>query len=145
MKAITYLSVSAEAFGIEELDDLVATCMANNSRQSITGYLSYFKGRFVQYIEGEPAVVDEAMRAIRNDPRHKIVCEFETASLKYQRFPSWHMRFLSDSMRNSFAYESYIETNLLTLSMTRNPDLVRCKDLLNNHREMVSSWRDAVG
>lgn len=94
MKAIIYISDASVEFDASSLQTLAENAAIHNSNEGITGYLWLKKKQFVQYIEGEAQALNALMLRIEADKRHKVLYKVEEATLKRQRFPDWHMRYI---------------------------------------------------
>ncbi len=100
MKGIVYISRALVPFDAPSLQDLAADAATRNSELEVTGYLCFEEGRFIQYIEGEPATVTGLMAKIAKDQRHTVLSQAEDDNVTERRFPSWSMRWIQ---RGSFA------------------------------------------
>ncbi|MEM1174649.1 MAG: BLUF domain-containing protein [Pseudomonadota bacterium] len=113
MLGIVYVSEAQMYFDNMSLESLAADAAARNFELSITGYLYFEKDRFVQYVEGDEAVVSGLMEGIRGDVRHRILHEVTEEDIGKRRFPSWHMRYLSRQELESIKLEHVLTDYLL--------------------------------
>lgn len=97
MIGILYLSRASFDFEAETLRELRASASARNKQLGIAGYLCYEEGKFIQYIEGEPEIVNKLMGRISKDPRHRVLNTLVDDNLHTRRFPQWNMRWLHQS------------------------------------------------
>ena len=95
MRGIVYVSEALIYFDSISLESLAAEAAARNYELGVTGYLYFEKDRFVQYIEGDPEVIESIMEAISKDRRHKVLHHVVEDEIDERRFPTWHMRYLS--------------------------------------------------
>ena len=65
MIRLTYLSQESSELSADALLALVTQCHRNNPAKGLTGMLLHGNGTFLQVIEGEEAVVDQLMAAIK--------------------------------------------------------------------------------
>ena len=77
-------------------DDTVITSIKlraehNNHRRNITGALLYTERYFLQYLEGEAAVVDALYASICRDPRHTKVRLLQRKSIAQRDFARWSL------------------------------------------------------
>ena len=63
----------------------------NNHRRNITGALLYTERYFLQYLEGEAAVVDALYASICRDPRHTKVRLLQRKSIQQRDFARWSL------------------------------------------------------
>ncbi len=113
MRGIVYVSEAQMYFDNMSLESLAADAAARNYELNVTGYLYFEKDRFVQYIEGDEAVIDELMDAIRGDVRHRILHEVAEEGISKRRFPTWHMRYLSRMELEAVKLEEVLTDYLL--------------------------------
>lgn len=118
MKSILYISNAIDGISDIELHDLGNLSACKNRQLEITGYLSFVGNRFLQYIEGNPFIIDSLMDKIRKDSRHNLIYEIELESIHYRVFPHWDMRFMSNDDESVVRLEECIERNLLLLRET---------------------------
>ena len=94
MKGLVYISKTNSNFQDKELEPLIDLSAKKNSKEDITGYISYDgDGIFIQYIEGEDKRINELFDLIYKDNRHRIT-HFVGKEIDERRFPSWNMRLL---------------------------------------------------
>lgn len=113
MRALVYLSDEQTPFDEVCLVELASRAAARNAELGVTGYLYYAKGRFLQYLEGEVAVVSELMDRITVDARHDVRTFIHTDDLAERRFPSWGMRWINSGRRMQIELESVLSDHLL--------------------------------
>lgn len=78
------------------IDDIIATSVARNGREAITGALLYTGTNFVQILEGPEAAVQRLMDGIRRDPRHDQVDVLDT-TVAPGMFEGWSMAYIGDA------------------------------------------------
>ncbi len=113
MRGIVYVSEAQMYFDNMSLESLAADAAARNFELGVTGYLYFEKDRFVQYIEGDEAVVSALMESIRGDVRHRILHEVVEDGIEERRFPTWHMRYLSRMELEAVKLEQVLTDYLL--------------------------------
>lgn len=96
--ALAYSSRSLVDFDDESLLELADCAAAKNEKISVTGYLYYRDGTFLQYIEGEQSQVEMLMAKISQDPRHELISTHVLPKIPELVFPHWYMRFLSSDL-----------------------------------------------
>ncbi|WKN41716.1 BLUF domain-containing protein [Tunicatimonas pelagia] len=95
MYALVYISEANQSFSMAELRTLAKRANWRNKLLSITGFLTYKDGQFLQYLEGEEKTVISLMNTIRQDSRHTVVKLIELPDQPQQYLVNWHMRYLS--------------------------------------------------
>ncbi|MBU1345740.1 MAG: BLUF domain-containing protein [Alphaproteobacteria bacterium] len=95
MPALERLLYASTATGRTDSLLNVATILAesqrNNARDGLTGALAAHEGRFLQVIEGPPAVLDRLLRRLEGDPRHKTIVVIDRVPIAERRFGAWTM------------------------------------------------------
>lgn len=112
-KSVFYVSRALVDFTDEALADLVDRAVDKNQRLGVTGYLSFQRGRFLQYFEGGEHEVDGLLREIRADPRHEFLQEVIWAGPAPRLFKAWAMRRITYEEILQFDHESFIERSIL--------------------------------
>ena len=93
MIQITYISSETRPILKDDLDDILSKSRKNNIDLGITGMLLYGNKTFIQILEGEEKSVNDLLRKIKKDPRHrdfKLVAKKEVNQRKYSE---WSMGF----------------------------------------------------
>ena len=93
MKQLLYVSRTSHALDQWELNGILSVSRWNNARAEITGLLLHMEGGFLQFLEGQPSLVDRVFTRIRVDARHwemRPILEREGERL----FPGWPMGFV---------------------------------------------------
>ncbi len=94
MHSLVYISEATQDFDEFSIQALVKQACQRNEQLSVTGFLSHYDGRFLQYLEGEKKALDELMGSITADNRHTILEVMHLPFSHERRFASWHMRYL---------------------------------------------------
>jgi hypothetical protein len=111
LRGIVYASEASVDFDGDALRELEREAAARNDETSVTGYLCFEDGHFVQYIEGERDAVTALMRRITADPRHRVLHTLHDDALDERRFPVWTMKGLY--RRNFYGLEALLYDHLL--------------------------------
>ncbi|WP_336660423.1 BLUF domain-containing protein [Leucobacter sp. USHLN153] len=93
LKSLVYASTATRQFSDAELDELLRQARERNEQLDITGMLTFRDGKFVQFLEGTPEHIDELMRSIRADERHRDVSVLIEEPLAERQFTSWTMGY----------------------------------------------------
>lgn len=88
---LAYVSVRKKNCTDQEIDKILASCKTNNAPLDVTGVLIYSDTRFVQYVEGESAVLTSLYDKIKKDPRHERAVMISYSPISSRIFPSWQM------------------------------------------------------
>ena len=116
MKAIAYTSKAADSFDSEQLKDLCEQAAKKNRELGITGYLSFNRKRFFQYLEGPDNAVDEVYSAIVKDQRHHIRRTIDTGVISKRRFGGWDLLVATGSSSSSIQIQDLIEDVMKSFS-----------------------------
>lgn len=102
-----YVSQASQAFTPAELQSLVARAQQHNALVDITGALLFYRGRFLQVIEGDEEAVTQCMERIKRDTRHHDVNVVYQGPLEARRFGEWTMREISTQPDNEPVVEDF--------------------------------------
>lgn len=89
MYTLTYESTAVNIMTSSEMESLLEEARTHNKSKDITGCLIYYKGKFVQLLEGDKKEVQELYDRIKKDPRHKEVTLFSEDKIIKRTFPNW--------------------------------------------------------
>ncbi len=92
MLQITYIS-TAKHVRDADLSAILEVSRRNNARDGITGLLLFNGKRFLQALEGPPALVHKAYDRIKADARHRAAVILATSTVDVRQFGSWDMAF----------------------------------------------------
>ena len=100
MRALLYIS-EAQAPGESKwfsADFASISKSANllNKEAQVSGFLSYYDGRFVQYLEGEKSELSNLSSKIFSDPRHSHVKILLDGSINSRSFGDFRSRLIGD-------------------------------------------------
>ena len=112
MLSIAYVSAATGPVSDEDIADILSTSRANNERDGITGALLYHRGRFIQILEGEDAVVRSRYATVADDSRHDNISTMREKHIAERQFPQWTMGFRApgdDSMKQLDGFEDFFE------------------------------------
>jgi len=139
MYTLTYESVATNALEIAEMEELLEKARANNIKDSITGCLIYYQGKFVQLLEGERKEIDVLYDKIKQDPRHKNVTLFSDDQITKRTFPNWGMAYypIDEDGTNKYEFEQY-KRNLILLSDLVEPTNVTARHFWKKIKTMIS-------
>ena len=92
-KYLAYVSRQSHVITDKGLKVLLSESRINNSATAVTGILIYFRGNFIQYIEGEEETIDQLYKKIVEDKRHQDVTELDSGFNKARALYDWSMAF----------------------------------------------------
>ncbi|RZK32094.1 MAG: BLUF domain-containing protein [Hymenobacter sp.] len=95
MHHLIYLSQATRPLSAKALTYLLDQARQANERQHLTGALIYRNKRFIQLLEGEQAVLEQAYARITRDPRHQHLCKVADYPVAARRFAEWPLAFQS--------------------------------------------------
>ena len=91
---LVYVSRIAPA-SEDELDSVLAEILARgqpqNRKLGVTSLLMAHRGWFIQLIEGPEAAVHEALQAIQEDSRHRLLRVMIEGEVEKRLFPDWSL------------------------------------------------------
>lgn len=78
-----------------ELKDILAVSRKNNPGRGISGAMCFLDGVYLQFLEGEAAVVDALYQKIEKDARHADVKMLVHEPIAQRGYPKWSMALLT--------------------------------------------------
>ncbi len=109
MIAIACASQTNQPFDKAMIKEFYESSLRRHRKLGLTGYLSWTKGHFFQYLEGPENAVDEALQAINNDQHQTLVKTLQLGSIKQRRFSRWDMLNISGSGVPDIRIQNLIE------------------------------------
>lgn len=91
MLQITYISTAKPELPASAIDEILSASRRNNGAAGVTGLLLYDGYRFLQALEGEPAMVSRTFDRIKADPRHRAVVMLSSRDVAGRSFGEWAM------------------------------------------------------
>ena len=119
---LVYASRATRPYSDQELQTILQKSRFNNSRDSVSGMLTYVKGMFFQMLEGPTDKVEATYRRILADPRHTAVKKIAALKIKTRHFPNWNMGFPTTNAQMLARFSGYSD-----LAKTNSPELERLK------------------
>lgn len=122
----TQLIYTSTLHGDDEsvLTSIHSHAVRNNTTVTITGMLIFYKGRFLQVLEGDKKTVHKVFDKIKHDPRHQNVELLLEKDVEERSFSHWNMGFRhlqEDELTQMSVYKNYLESEFLT--MKQNPEM----------------------
>lgn len=92
MEQIVYISRASEAVTAAALFRIIEVSARNNLGREVTGFLIATQGDFLQLVEGPSQRLDELMRDLALDPRHRNIRLLLRENVQERQFPNWRMK-----------------------------------------------------
>ncbi len=93
MFCLVYSSIAQPTVDNGVIRDILDTSRKFNSKKKITGCLLFYRGEFIQYLEGKQLAVLELFDRIKDDPRHKKVKLLSHGEIEEREFSGWNMAY----------------------------------------------------
>ena len=118
LEELLYCSVSVPSqLTNADLDHILATARRRNVAEEITGMLLYYRGEFVQILEGEKESIENVYeKFIGPDLRHTALNKVLQNTISHRSFSQWHMGFIGAPEIESRMPSSAIGISLNTLT-----------------------------
>ncbi|MEP3227542.1 MAG: BLUF domain-containing protein [Parasphingorhabdus sp.] len=91
MYRLVYISTPKPDISRTDVEHILKAGRKNNAKNGITGLLIQDRRRFLQYLEGEAAQVEETFARIASDSRHSAVIQLKVGYIGRRQFPNWEM------------------------------------------------------
>lgn len=107
--SLTYVSESVPEGPVlaSEIQAIIEVSRQRNMALDVTGALIATPKYFAQILEGRRASIDELMRSILRDPRHRNLIVVDVAEIEHRRFRHWTMAYCG--------YASYVNRQIQPL------------------------------
>lgn len=93
MYALVYQSKAKLVFGIQEIQEMLKKARKFNREHQITGCLLFYKGDFIQYLEGNRKRILSLFWKIQHDQRHEFVTLLSFEKIERREFRDWDMAY----------------------------------------------------
>jgi hypothetical protein len=91
---LLYVSAINDGVSAADIQRLVAESQRRNRQRDLTGALMVCDGHFAQVLEGRELLVEETMRKIALDDRHRDLVVRERSVVTQRLFPLWDLAFV---------------------------------------------------
>jgi hypothetical protein len=134
-KINTYITDNALESELEKIEQSSTSYSADNS---ITGYLLYMDGYFIQYIEGSAKDVEKLYLKISLDPRHNSITLLSHEKITERAFKKWAKLYrmsINNDSQIPETLKSIVDEKQRLLTKTESLSLVNFVSFLsdNNH------------
>ena len=119
-----------------DLDHILASARRRNALEKITGMLLYYRGEFVQILEGEKKSVENMYeKFIGPDPRHTALNKVHQNTISHRSFSEWSMGFVGAA-----EIESPMPSSVMGILMNLLTDEAKSKPLSLGLNAFVSIY-----
>lgn len=87
------MSNQSQVLTNQDIENLLFQIREKNKRLAITGILLLIQGKFVQYIEGKSAEIDNVYNSIKRDSRHNDLLLLDSGEIESRQFKNWSMAY----------------------------------------------------
>lgn len=91
LDSVIYISTARPDLSLKDFSDIIEASQRKNGSCGITGVLCFNGTNFMQFLEGDRAMVNDRLHLIGSDNRHNGMVTVERRSAMAREFPSWHM------------------------------------------------------
>ncbi|RFZ90691.1 BLUF domain-containing protein [Mucilaginibacter conchicola] len=135
MLSIVYISAAVDLLTDEDLKDLLIQSQTSNKKYDVTGLLLYYKGVFMQVIEGSSEHITQLFRNIEKDQRHTAVIKLAEEEIEERAFGDWAMAFKTISDEEFSKIEAYVQPAKLNLPENSKSEAVKLiKTFFDGHK-----------
>ena len=141
-----YVSKANESFDNDALNTLVYKSKKKNKQKSITGFLYFGNGYFLQYIETfDINEIELLIETLNLDNRHTIIQSFISLDTIERRFNDWGMRWVLKEQLIELKLEQeildYIKwlSNDMEISKYSSPKIWSLVDTFSAHKIQLDS------
>jgi hypothetical protein len=96
--SIIYTSTATSFLSNQELEDILKSARQRNEKYQVTGVLLYADGRFMQYLEGALADLQEILGYVKSAKQHSEFEFREVLPVERRAYKNWSMAFVSPSV-----------------------------------------------
>ena len=119
-----------------DLDHILASARRRNVAEKITGMLLYYRGEFVQILEGEKASVENIyQKFIGPDLRHTALDKVHQNTISHRSFSEWSMGFVGAA-----EIESHMPSSVMGVLMNMLTSQAKSKPLSLGLNAFVSIY-----
>ncbi|NME68250.1 BLUF domain-containing protein [Flammeovirga aprica] len=138
-----YSSQTNDDIEVETLRDIQNIAKTENSKHNITGYLTYKKETFIQYIEGPDEEIQQLITNLKNDKRHNILKSIHFPPKTQRVFKGWSMRYIEYDELIEIGFHELLETVFFTVG-NKIFDEDRVIEKLNQMLEKIATTQKHI-
>ena len=136
MERLLYISESqlSQSEASSQVTDIVNASLLKNAKLNLTGALFFTGMHFAQILEGPSDPLDDLMKSIHGDVRHKNIALVDRVPIRIRRFSDWAMEYFGPS--------SYVSQHVLeVLHFQVGSEQRRATERLMDLAHELSFWR----
>ncbi len=126
---LIYASRMTAPMSMSEIVDLLDNARTHNTREGLTGMLTFGSERFLQAIEGPADAVNRLYGRILQDTRHEGVMLLGYRPVPRRRFSAWSMGFFAYGADGSLARSGLPDDKFEPASMSLDQALALLADM----------------
>lgn len=138
-----YSSQTNDEIEVETLRDIQTIARTENTKHNITGYLTYKKETFIQYIEGPEEEINQLVTNLNNDKRHNIIKSIHFPPKQKRVFKGWSMRYIEYDELIEIGFHELLETVFFTVG-NKIFEEERVIEKLNQMLEKIASTQKNI-
>lgn len=110
-----YSSKSTSELNLDLLGEIQKVAETENKKNDITGYLTYKKDTFIQYIEGPEEKINQLIINLKRDNRHQFNKSIFLTPKTNRFFMDWSMKYIEYNKLIEIGYHDLLETVFFTV------------------------------
>jgi len=140
MFELAYNSIAKPDIDGKNLKDIQEISQKFNSENNITGCLVYYKGQFVQILEGNEEIIEDLYARIEKDRRHYHVKKLYSNYKEKRVFGEWGMAVVDlDDPELAELSQELFEQNLLVFSELTDRSTMAVNLFWNKVRQIIKT------
>lgn len=140
MFELAYNSIAKPDIDGKNLKDIQEISQKFNSENDITGCLVYYKGQFVQTLEGNEEIIEDLYARIEKDRRHYDVKKLYSNYKEKRVFGEWGMAVVDlDDPELAELSQELFEQNLLVFSELTDRSTMAVNLFWNKVRQIIKT------
>ena len=114
MYFLIYVSKRPEYTTDDDVERIIDTAEKRNVVNLITGILLIRQRYFIQYFEGSKDAVENLLKSLRADSRHRDLLILDQGEIDFRLFPEWRMLAIRNTSEHKYQPVSYTHLTLPT-------------------------------
>ena len=106
MKYLLYVSKRPEFTTDDDVERIIDIAEKLNAVNQITGILLIRRRYFIQYFEGSKDAVEDLLKRLQADSRHRDMLILERGEIDFRLFPEWRMLAIRNTSEHKYQLES---------------------------------------
>ena len=123
MYELIFCSSASQNIKAADLENILNTARAFNTKNDITGCLLYYKNEFIQILEGDKTIVKNLYNSINQDMRHNNTILVAEGEKPERSFDNWSMAFyeLSDDDVSDLCEQLFVDNFIAFSEIVKKP------------------------